>query len=447
MVEACNTQREDRRLLWLKRWIWVYFWILIFEGALRKWIAPPLSGPLLVIRDPVAVIIYFQAYRCRKFAMNTMWPFAILTVAMMLLGIAQIVTGVNTVLIALYGMRSYVLHLPLAIVMAKTLDWEDIRSVGRWLLGLSVPMTALMVAQFRAAGGSWLNAGAGEGAGQIYSSGGHVRPAGTFSYGIGAQCFTVLVAAFVIYALTRPGTYSRWLLWPAAVATVASIPLLGSRTVAFQMIALGGFAFFAGITNLGRVIGLAKIAAVVLLATIFALQLPFFQDAVDTFSQRWREASKIEGDTQDVLSNRLFGVFGRGIEAAGTTPWLGEGIGMGSNFAAYIKTGSASFLLAEMEWQRVVLEFGPVFGLAFMGLRLMIAAYMMLESLRAMRRNDTLAWLLVPAVAPLLLMTIMEQPTFLGFMVFGVGLCLAAARNAKRPIMRGELAASRLEQS
>jgi hypothetical protein len=29
-----------------------------------------------------------------------------------------------------------------------------------------------------------------------------------------------------------------------------------------------------------------------------------------------------------------------------------------------------------------------------------------------------------------MVMAIMEQPTFLGFMVFGAGLCLAAARTA-----------------
>jgi hypothetical protein len=57
--------------------------------------------------------------------------------------------------------------------------------------------------------------------------------------------------------------------------------------------------------------------------------------------------------------------------------------------------------------------------------------YLILEGLRAMKRDDSLSWLLVPAVAPLLIMTIMEQPTYLGFMVFGAGLCLAAARSAR----------------
>jgi hypothetical protein len=45
-----------------------------------------------------------------------------------------------------------------------------------------------------------------------------------------------------------------------------------------------------------------------------------------------------------------------------------------------------------------------------------------------LKLDSPLAWLLVPAVVPLLFLSIMEQPTLLGFMVFGAGICLAAAR-------------------
>ena len=39
----------------LKKLFWAYFLLLIFEGALRKWVFPPLSGPLLLIRDPIGL--------------------------------------------------------------------------------------------------------------------------------------------------------------------------------------------------------------------------------------------------------------------------------------------------------------------------------------------------------------------------------------------------------
>jgi deoxyadenosine/deoxycytidine kinase len=39
----------------------LYFGLLLVEGALRKWLLPQLSDPLLVIRDPVVLLIYLQA--------------------------------------------------------------------------------------------------------------------------------------------------------------------------------------------------------------------------------------------------------------------------------------------------------------------------------------------------------------------------------------------------
>ncbi len=50
--------------------VWLYFWLLIFEGALRKWIVPQLSTPLLIIRDPVLIGVYFLALRQGLFNKN-----------------------------------------------------------------------------------------------------------------------------------------------------------------------------------------------------------------------------------------------------------------------------------------------------------------------------------------------------------------------------------------
>jgi len=431
MRNAHEVRNMDQQILWLKRWIWVYFWLLIFEGVLRKWIVTPLSGPLLIIRDPVAVLIYIQAYRCGKFSLNTMWPFAIVTLTIVPLAIVQIIMGVNSISIALYGLRSYLLHLPLAVVMAETLTGEDLRKLGRWVLLLAVPMTALMVAQFYAPALSWLNAGAGEGTGQIGASVGHVRPAATFSYGAGTYCYLMLVAAFVLYGLTRPRIYPRWLLWPAAIVTIANIPLSGGRTNAFTIATMLIFFLVAGIGSTARLAIFVRVITFLLLVGLVASQLPFFSDAAGSFSKRWEDASSSEGNVQEVLNGRILGSIESAFETAATAPWLGKGIGMGSNFASVLTTGRASFLLAEGEWERVVLEFGPIFGLAFMGMRVLVAIYLVLQAMHSLRRKDMLAWLLVPAVVPLLLMAIMEQPTFQGFMIFGIGLCLTAARVTK----------------
>jgi hypothetical protein len=395
---------------------------------LRKWVVPSLSGPLLIIRDPVALIIYYRAYRCGKLSMKTMWPFAIMTAALVLLACTQIVAGVNTLPIALYGLRSYALHPALIFVMAETLDEEDVYKFGRWLLLLSVPLMLLVLAQFNAPADSWLNAGAGVNSTQILSAAGHVRPAGPFSYGIGMQCFVALAAAYLIEALMRRRRYPAWMVYSALLATVAMIPALGSRTVLFTMAVLALFTVLSGVSHGARLVGVTKISAVLLLAVLIAIQFPMFNQAMSTMQERWRQAASSEGNVEGVLNKRVLGVFEAGGEAAEIVPLLGKGIGLGSNFASVTTGNEGTFLAGETEWRRVVVEFGPLFGLLFMGARVGLAGYVVLQAFQALRRNSVLAWLLVPAVVPLMVMTIMEQTTFLGFMVFGGGLCLAAAR-------------------
>ena len=318
---------RNSSLSWLKRWIWVYFWLLIFEGSLRKWVFPSLSGPLLLIRDPVAVIIYIQAYRCGRISMQTMWPFAVVAAGVILLAGAQIVAGINTVPVALFGLRTYVLHLPLIFIIAETLNEEDLYKLGRWVLMLSIPMSALVIAQFRASGSSWLNAGAGEDAAQILSAGGHIRPAGTFSYGAGMGCMEILVGAILFDALLRKGRYPRWLLWPALVLMIVVLPALGSRTVLFTMVGVVAITLFAGMSHAGRVVGLIKVAAFVALAGFVVLQIPVFHEAVGVMSERWQLASHSEGDVEHVIQGRVFDTMEDGLETPGPRPCWAEELG------------------------------------------------------------------------------------------------------------------------
>src|SRR5947209_5625423 len=51
----------------LKATLWLYFWLLLWEGVLRKWVFPGQSDLIFVIRDPVAIMAYFFAFRAGVF--------------------------------------------------------------------------------------------------------------------------------------------------------------------------------------------------------------------------------------------------------------------------------------------------------------------------------------------------------------------------------------------
>ncbi len=424
---------RSAELLWLKRWIWLYFWLLIFEGVLRKWLLPQLSMPLLVVRDPVLLVIYWMAFRSGRVHSPHLLALGVVSVPLILLASIQVASGTNSCVIALYGLRSYLLHLPLIVIISETFTFEDVKQVGRWLLILSVPIALLMLAQYRAPVSSWLNAGAGGTPGQMRSAGDHVRAAGPFSFATGTTCFFALAEAFLLYALSRPRTYSKWILVPSVAAVIIALPLSGSRTLLFVTAAVVIWASFAIVRIPGQLPRLAGIIVVFGLGSIAVLWVPAIHESIGTFQNRWQQASAGEGDVKDVLSLRVLGVIMGGVEAAETVPWIGKGIGMGSNVAAYLETGSQSFLLAEMEWPRVVLELGPILGLAFMTFRILVCWTLFVSALRALGRRSSLSWLLVPATVPFLIINSMEQPTNLGFMVLSAGLCLAAAKTLRAP--------------
>ena len=42
----------------IRKLVWIYFILLMIEGALRKWLLKGLSEPLLIIRDPIVINLF-----------------------------------------------------------------------------------------------------------------------------------------------------------------------------------------------------------------------------------------------------------------------------------------------------------------------------------------------------------------------------------------------------
>ncbi len=420
---------EDQHVVALRRLIWLYFWLLILEGALRKWIAPFLSTPLLVVRDPVVILIYLQAIRCRRFPINgPMLGCFFLLVGFVLLALVQIITGVGGgVFVAIYGLRTNFLHLPLIFVIPQVFSYEDVLKLGKWILILAIPMTALMVLQFESSAGSWINAATRADVQQIEFAMGKVRPSGTFSFATGAAHFFVLATAFVVYALAQKRiVYQRWLVWGALVGVLIVQPVSGSRLLVLGCGLVVAATIVFGIMNLGRaqkILGVLVLVVVVFGALSFT---SFFREATDVFMTRWNDASDAAGGVQQGIVWRFFGGFLEPFMLVPEAGLIGKGIGMGTNAASAMMTGALVFLLAEGEWARVVLEAGPLLGFSFLLYRVWIAGTIGLRAWSSAKQGQLLAWLLAWDACRSLVTEQISQPTNLGFMVFVSGLCLAA---------------------
>jgi O-antigen ligase len=290
-----------------------------------------------------------------------------------------------------------------------------------------VPMTLLMVAQFRAPPDAFLNRTAGGGGEMMMSALGKVRTAGPFSFVVGVVAYYALATAYLIWAVLRKDVYKNWLLIAAGAALVIGISVSGSRSV------VGACAMV--VTSLLLVIFLrpdvvnrfGRALLVALILGFIVSRTPIFREGVNVLSARF---SEVAGATDQSMTRglivRAFAVFGEGFSVLDKAPMFGYGLGVGTNAGAKFLTGHSVFLLTEGEWSRIFLESGPLLGLAYLVWRCAIVAWVGWLCAKSVKLGNLLPLLLFSASFLPMVSGQFGQPTILGFAVFVTGLALAA---------------------
>ena len=399
--------------------IWVYFWLLIFEGALRKWVFPSLSAPLLIVRDPIVILIYIVAIADGVFPVNRF--FAVIIGLAIVSFLASLAVFDNLGII-LYGVRTDFLHLPLIFVMQRVMVQEDVKRLARWVLLLAIPMTFLVAWQFAAPQGAWINAATGgELGGQLLSTGNRIRPAGMFSFVTGMVSYLGLVAAFLLGAFVDRDKLPKWLRLAGIPCLIFSLAISGSRSATAGVMIIVIAVLVVCVRQFSRVQTILSPAILTVAGFLALSQLPLFREGVEASQARFRSGGGVEHG----IVQRYFADLGESIDTAAETPLLGRGLGIGTNAGSAILTGSRSFLLGESEWSRVVAESGPILGYAYILLRLAICVYLILEGWNALGRGEGTPILLVAASLVDMASGQFGQPSTLGFAVFTAGVALA----------------------
>lgn len=440
IVSANKTVSYFRRISRLRKLFWLYFLLLIFEGALRKWVAPQLSAPLLIIRDPVALWIIWEAYRTKKWPHRWSEILAVLTVLLVGLVIIQSVAGDNPLIAGLFGLRSYLLPFPVLFIMGENLDDEDLQKLCKFTLWVLLPMTLLEVAQYQSSPSSFLNRGAYEGGGQIGFVAAHVRGSGTFSFVTGAVSFGILAAAFIFYGMVKKGLVTNWLLWACAFALILSIPMTGSRGFVYQLVGLVacvGLCSLMGISQFGRAL---QILLPLLMVTFVVSLLPVFSEATQNLISRFEGASKgVEGGAVQTLVFRMISPIVDRVENNNfASSWMGQGLGSGAVAVRVLtqQTLRPTDVVGEDEFAHEVGEMGPLGGIAFALFKLFLTIKIFGQALARARDHEPLPMLLIPLAGSSLLFGVIEQPTTQGFMVIGTAFCIAATRVPLRRVVR-----------
>lgn len=419
----------------IRQLLWLYFWLLIFEGALRRWILPGLANPLLLVRDPVALLALWWGWPLLNQSRWRIWLSPLLFIGLLSFPLA-ITLGHGDLFVAAYGARIMLLQLPLIFLFGAVFDRSDVIRFAWVMLSLCIPMAVLIASQSNLPSTHILNVGSGGiGTAVFDGAGGRFRPPGTFTFINGVSLFFTLAAAslFVLLYGTRVSQWGLLFCAVAGIALVVALPVSISRSLlaGYLMVLTATVASVA--LSRTRLVPLISGVVALALAVAVATSIPAFQDTSDAFITRWDSAAGTErDDVGDVgvaafqFQTRVLNGFTSPLSSLNSVPLIGYGIGIGTNVGAQRLSGELIFLVGEGAWEVSLGELGLPLGLGFLFWRFALALWLLRIAVREAQRGNRLPLILVGASFLDVLGGQLSQPTGLGFLVLSSGLTLAA---------------------
>jgi hypothetical protein len=445
---------EERHRRVLVRVINAIYWLLIFEGVLRKWLLPQWGRPLFFVRDPLVILVYLLV-----FVKRTRLPRSWLLEAGCGLGIAGLLLAFLQGLanpkmpayLLVYGWRNYFLYMPLAFIIARYFDLWDLAQLARRTLMVSIPIALLVVIQTTAPASAPINAGFGEDLDAAYvvstSAYGVVRAQGPFTSDLGLSAFSasslaIALAFWVLPSRSRP--LGRSLLLVSTAAILLCLGLSGSRGVLLWSALVISGAFF-GLFLVRPEMHFRAMVLILTLVGVGVTALPILFPRVTTaFVTRWAHSDAEESQRygQGGVLRRAYRDSLLFLVVLPSTPPAGYGLGLAGNAANRLGIRDElipyknrdQFDAAETDWGRNILELGPLLGCLYILFRLTFVAWLARGAFAATRRSGhPFPWLLCVYVAVMLLEEqITGNGTINGYAWLFAGFCMAATWRARR---------------
>jgi hypothetical protein len=426
--------------------VMVIYLLLIFEGAMRKWLLTSFGALLFFIRDPFVLAVYWLALRHSLFPRGNVLLQAgclfgavgILLVAMQALGVAG---GIDKwpILVA-YGWRNYFLYIPLPFVIGEVFQTRDIQRLVRITALLALPVSVLVFMQFRSSPEAPINVGFGATASQQFRGltvdMDHTRPMGLYTSDVGQKQFDLSCIAMLLSLWISPAArrfIKPWLLLSSTCAILTCLAVSGSRgaMIGSGIIVAAAIASAAALRGAG-----ASARAIIwptLLVTVAVILYPIvFPEGYSTFMTRWNSSQVAESQyfSGGVFGRALYGFY-EFLNFVGDTPIAGYGLGLAGNASLTLGVTIPGFKgWAENDWTRHIVDLGPILGVCFILYRVSLVAWLGTVCLAGARRTGNPLSLLMFAYigVELLYGELTGHGTVNGYGWLFAGLCLAAAR-------------------
>lgn len=424
--------------------------IALFEGAIRKWVFPQGQELVYFLKDVVLVGAYIRFFffpdpEIRSWRVRAPTGFIILCCT--IVSFSAMNPNIGSPILALYGVKIYLLYVPLAFMVPLLFRSRDdlFNGLTKYAF-IATPICLLGIAQFGAGGDSWLNVYAQRSPDTVSATtfgwaDAKVRITGTFSYLTGHTVFCIFFTALHICLLTcrLPKWKTMWLM--------GNLPLLlgnafmgGSRSAILTTgLIIGGFVLFSFFTqvsekkNVFLVLGAG--CALAIMGAAF-----FFKDAQSEWKARSESATDsyynrlVEHPVESISkAMRESGAFGYGIGMAHpATDRLRNVLG--------IRPPKEKAPVFDSEMAQVWGELGPLGFFAWYGMRVSIflcsiGCFLRCQSVQL--KPFLLASLLIQAPHFLMSVVFNHTANVLLFCAFGLSLIAAVEPAVARTSARG----------
>ncbi len=339
----------------------VYTVLLLYDGALRKWVFPEQEILVFIVKDVVLAIGLLLVLVMRPSARNiSIHPAVLPLVVLYFLWIALEVFNpwLPNYFVAAWGLKSYAL-VAIALYVLIPLTFrscdEMLRELVRLYPYVVLPICLVGIAQVFSPGDSWLNRQVRDDVEAVsyFGESSLVRVSGTFSYLSGMAAF-VQTVCLLGFGLFLAGARGNFFLASLGVS-LAALPISGSRSVV--VLAVAGCAImlflapFARLITVKSAVRIAFAGGLLIVVSAFAL------------SDVWL-ALQERADSADDRANRFVTAFTNAFDYFEAAGMAGFGTGAANLGAPALTRGVVPFswlpgnILFEEESGRIVIELG-----------------------------------------------------------------------------------------
>lgn len=357
------------------------FFILVIEGALRKWILPQASDMIYFLKDLVLLGAYIKFYAFSRGGKQYLLKNKVINIFIYVAAGWCIFQALNpslgSIVAGIFGIKIYLFYVPLVWMLPSLFETEEeLYNFLRSHFLLILLTGTIGIIQFYSPASSPINAYAGDTEVQVatfgFGASASVRVSGTFSYinsysGYLFACFGLLIP---MLSLKQPK------LWQ--VITIAEFFLVilnsimnGSRTVTFASILF--ILAYISIRVMSQPVNTLRWLSKFILPSIVVILVAglWFAPVIDQFSRRVNNNQDVSGRISGSLTQPLEFLKYKNIDGFGTgathpgTQALRNILGL--------PQGELVPKIYEAEMGRILLEIGPIGFILWYGLRIAIA--------------------------------------------------------------------------